>query len=409
MTHGIGIARPALAITAIVVAATITSALAGTARADFTIDLGRGPVTVHEPSGYDGSPTPLVLLLHGYSASGSAQESYFGFLPILDEYGFFYLFPDGTVDGFGNRFWNATDACCDFGGLMPDDSGYLRALLDEVIAQRNVDLDRVYVMGHSNGGFMSYRMACDHADLVAAIMSLAGATFADETDCAPVAPVHVLQVHGTADTVVLYDGGTITGVPYPGAVESVETWAAYDGCTPVADTSADPIDLDRSIPGDETTITRYTDACDPGGSAELWSIAGGAHSPLLVTDFSHRIMHWFYAHPKGAIVGVATTPALADARGSIQFAPNPFRSSARFEIAMPGAGTAVVTIHDVAGRLVHRFESTASPSGLVTARWNGRTTDGRAAPAGVYVVRATSGDGASHGEVRAGRVVLVGE
>src|SRR5439155_20820686 len=122
--------------------------------------------------------------------------------------------PDGTVDGNNNHFWNATDGCCDFGKTGVDDSSYLAGLIDEIASKYKVDPKRVYFMGHSNGGFMSYRMACDHADRVAAIVSLAGATFADDSKCKPTAPVAVVEVHGNADPTVPYDGqGVVPSAP----------------------------------------------------------------------------------------------------------------------------------------------------------------------------------------------------
>ena len=132
------------------------------------IDLGRGPVIVHVPSSYDGTtPVPLLLLLHGYTNTGAQVESYLQFVPVAEAMGMVYLHPDGTEDILGFQFWNATDACCDLFGSGVDDSTYLRALIDEVRSQYVIDDRRVYVAGHSNGGFMSYRMACDHADIVA--------------------------------------------------------------------------------------------------------------------------------------------------------------------------------------------------------------------------------------------------
>ena len=134
-------------------------------------------------------PAPLVMMLHGCTLSGQLQEDYFQLLSWSNQLGFLYVAPDGTVDQGGNRFWNATDACCDFYETGVDDSAYLRALIDEIAAQLSVDTERVFILGHSNGGFMAYRMACDHADIIAAVASLAGATFADPADCTPSAPV----------------------------------------------------------------------------------------------------------------------------------------------------------------------------------------------------------------------------
>ena len=99
------------------------------------------------------------------------------FRPLAEARGFLYCYPDGTIDRWGNRFWNATDACCDFGNTGVDDAGYLRGVIEEIARRFAVDRKRVYLIGHSNGGFMAYRMACQSADLIAGIASLAGTTF----------------------------------------------------------------------------------------------------------------------------------------------------------------------------------------------------------------------------------------
>jgi polyhydroxybutyrate depolymerase len=269
---------------------------------DFTVDAGRGPITVHVPDSYEaGTSTPLVVLLHGYSSSGFWQENYMNFLGVHEEYGFLYAHPNGTVDQWGYRFWNATNACCDFGGTGVDDSAYLAALLDAIEAAASVDPRRVYLIGHSNGGFMSYRMACDHSERIAAICSLAGAAHKNPNVCGATSPVHVLQIHGTEDATILYGGGQINGIFYPGAIESAEQWAANAGCDPVPDGSADPINLDKSIPGKETTILRYASNCDGAGSGEVWSIQAGEHVPSLSNPFTTHVIEWLYAHPKPGI------------------------------------------------------------------------------------------------------------
>ena len=136
---------------------------------DFTAG-GNRPVVVYEPSSIRPDvPAPLLILLHGLGGNGNAQESYWQAKAAADRRGFLVAAPDGVR----NR-WNATDACCG-GGL--DDSGYLRALVEEIETLANVDPDRIFFGGLSNGGFMSHRVACDHADKVAAIASQAGATF----------------------------------------------------------------------------------------------------------------------------------------------------------------------------------------------------------------------------------------
>lgn len=256
------------------------------------------PYEVFVPSSYDAAtPTPLVLLLHGYTVSGNVQEAYWQIEPHAEARGFLYVHPDGTQDTQGNQFWNATDACCNFTGSDVDDSAYLRSIIDQVKTQYNVDPKRVFVMGHSNGGFMSYRMACDHADAIAAVASLAGATFNDPTLCQPSEPISTLQIHGTADDTILYDGGMNGPFVYPGAVATVEAWATYNGCALTTELGPN-LDLDSVLAGDETTVTLYNSGCEAPGHAELWTVAGGSHIPALSDSWAPSVLDFLFAHPK---------------------------------------------------------------------------------------------------------------
>ncbi len=248
----------------------------------------------------DNVPTraaPLLILLHGYGASGLLQELYFRMTREANARGILYAIPDGTLDAAVRRFWNATDACCDFAQRGVNDVAYLDAIIDDVSARYAVDPRRIFLLGHSNGGFMAHRMACDRAGRIAAIVSLAGATFTDASRCAPTEPVAVLQVHGTADPTIAYNGGLNFGSGYPSAATSVARWAGYNRCASTT-TSGTTFDLDTVIPGVETRISRY-DGC-MGGAAELWSIEGGLHLPALGPQWSVLTLDWLMAHPKPA-------------------------------------------------------------------------------------------------------------
>jgi polyhydroxybutyrate depolymerase len=271
---------------------------------EITIDLGRGAVAILIPSGYDpDTPTPLLILLHGYTSSGAETEAALQFAPEADARGMLYAFPDGTVDSVGNRFWNATDACCNFFGSAVDDVAYLRSLIQAIGVELNVDPSRVFIAGHSNGGFMAYRFACDQADVVAAVVSVAGATFENPADCAPSRPVRTLQIHGTADGTIDYNGG-FTVATYPGAIETTETWATYNGCDSIATTGLPPRDLDATLPGAETTVMRYESNCRDEASASLWTIEGGAHVPDISATFASQVASF--------LLGPATDTVFAD-------------------------------------------------------------------------------------------------
>ncbi len=256
------------------------------------------PYDVFVPTGYDpAAPMPLVLLLHGYTGTGVSQEAYFEFETLADSRGFLYVHPDGTVDGRGEQFWNATDACCAFGSNPPDDAAYLIAVIEQVSAEYSVNPKAIFIAGHSNGGFMSYRMACEHADTIAGIASLAGATFADTADCTPSEPVSVLQVHGTSDRTIAFDGGAIAGNDYPGARQTVESWMTYNGCDATPTITADALDLDGSIDGSESDAEAFG-GCGQDSQVELWTIDAGGHIPDVTEAFSAGVVDFLLSHPK---------------------------------------------------------------------------------------------------------------
>ena len=105
-------------------------------------------MNLYVPSSYDGqTPMPLVILLHGYTVTaGRLEEDYMQFRPLAEARGFLYCYPDGTTRSVaGHRFWNATDACCDFGNTGVDDAGYLRGVIEEIARRFAVDRKRVYL------------------------------------------------------------------------------------------------------------------------------------------------------------------------------------------------------------------------------------------------------------------------
>ncbi len=258
------------------------------------------PFDLVVPVGYQaGVPSPLVVLLHGYTATAATQDAYFKLSALAQRRNFLLAMPDGTVDGRGQNFWNATDACCAFGGTV-DDVAWLTAVIADVKARYAVDGRRVFLVGHSNGGFMSHRLACDRPELIAGIVSLAGAVWKDATRCTPASPVNVLQVHGTLDAVIKYGGGSATtGAPeHPGAVETVTTWGAKNGCTGTALREiTGNLDLVGELPLAETKREELA-GCPPGGAAELWTIQGSGHVPAFNDTWADTLYSWLLAHPK---------------------------------------------------------------------------------------------------------------
>ena len=263
---------------------------------------GDRPVTVHVPAAYAPSrPAPLVMLLHGYTGSGQGIEDWFHLAPAAEARGYVYAYPDGTMDRNGDRFWNATDACCNVEKSGVDDVAYLAGVITEIQAKLAMDPKRIALVGHSNGGFMSYRFACEQAGLVAAIVSLAGATFADPAECAPSEPVSVAQIHGTADDVIRYEGGGLTNGRYPGAEETAEAWARYDGCGETPSPLSVQLDVDATLSDGadraETSVAEWS-GCQAGAAVQLWTIPNGGHAPVISTSFADSVMDFLVDHPR---------------------------------------------------------------------------------------------------------------
>jgi polyhydroxybutyrate depolymerase len=251
------------------------------------------PYELVVPTGYQAEkPTPLLILLHGYGASALIQDGYWGIGLLAEEKTFLYAYPDGQVDESGKQFWNATDACCDFFQTETDDVAYVTAVIKDMQAQYNVDAKRIFVIGHSNGGFMSHRMACDRSELIAGIVSLAGATWEASAMCQPTAPVAVLQAHGTDDSSIAYDGNGA----YPSAHASVQFWADFNKCSKDLVDTGVTMDLDAKVDGAETKVERHTDCA--GGAAELWTLEGAPHTPRFYATWRQALYDFLMAHPK---------------------------------------------------------------------------------------------------------------
>jgi polyhydroxybutyrate depolymerase len=226
---------------------------------------------------------PLAILLHGYGASALLQRAYLNLVPLTDELGYILVTPNGTVDSSGRHFWNAFPECCDRDGSEVDDVGYLTSLIDEAQTRYAVDAERVYFFGHSNGGFMSYRIACELGDRVAGIGVLAGSMTSDASLCADTGAVHVLHIHGTEDGSVLFSA----------AEPSASFWAARNGCGEPS--AGQPIDI--AIGADTETEVLVWD-CPDEGNVELWSMIDVGHLPAINGDFSRQMLSWLFARPR---------------------------------------------------------------------------------------------------------------
>jgi polyhydroxybutyrate depolymerase len=259
--------------------------------------------TLHVPPG---DPVGLVLSLHGGGGSGTGQRSLTGFDSVADAHGLVVAYPDGY-----GRSW------ADGRGASPadrhhvDDVAFLVSLADKLQADYGIDPGHVFVTGMSNGAFMTNRLACDRADVFAAIAPVAG-TLGMGVACNPARPVSVWEAHGSADPLVPFNGGNVRGrggVSHVISVDSmVDRWRSIDACQ--GDPSAE------ALPnvGDGTAVQRFAYArCGASTEVALYRIDNGGHTwpggtqylPKSVIgrttralDGSEAIAEFFLAHAR---------------------------------------------------------------------------------------------------------------
>jgi len=251
---------------------------------------------LHVPESYDGTrAVPLVISLHGFAQWPANQESVSRWSDLSDAAGFIVVYPMGT--GFPLR-WAARAP----GPAEASDVRFLTGMIDILERDYEIDPDRIFVNGISNGGGMAFALSCALSGRIAAIGTVAGLFLHPWEACDRERPVPLIAFHGTADPIVPYDGGPLGGPG--GAAPSVRAWVAdyavRNGCGAA---------LELPTRG-AVTGTRWSQ-CDGDADVVLHTVEGGGHTwpggnplPLFITgpttddiDATREMWTFFQAHP----------------------------------------------------------------------------------------------------------------
>lgn len=281
---------------------------------------------LYVPASYTpGTPAPLVFNFHGYTSTSDQQMWYGDFRSIADTAGFLVVHPMGTTDGSGQPHWNV-------GWTTPtaDDVDFTSALIDSIAASYDINQDRVYSTGMSNGGFMSFHLACNLSNRIAAIASVTGSIVpATLSACNPAHPTPILQIHGDADPTVPYSGGFGWSEPIGSLLVD---WAAINNITasPINDSLPD-ID-----PSDGSTVVR-TQYLDGDNCVDVvhYKVVGGEHTwpgsviPLSGTNYdidaSELIWQFFSQYDINGKVGCVLSTGQIE-KITPEIYPNPANS-----------------------------------------------------------------------------------
>jgi polyhydroxybutyrate depolymerase len=210
---------------------------------------------INQPS----EPTPLVFNLHGMSSNALQQMIYGDFRGIADTANFIIVHPQGLLNITGETHWN-------LGQSSVDDIGFLNSLYSYIVSNYNINLDKVYSTGMSNGGYMSYFLACNMSDKIAAIASVTGAMGSfTQLNCNPTHPTPVMEIHGTADSNVLFNE----------IFNGLEYWRDYNNCNLIADTT---VILDFNFEDLSSVEHIVYNNGDNGVTTELFKIINGGHT-----------------------------------------------------------------------------------------------------------------------------------
>ncbi len=243
---------------------------------------------IYVPSSYrKGVPMPLVLNFHGGGGTGEAAEiSIGGMNRKADEAGFLAVYPNGlsAVNESGRRqVWYAGSTLNLSFIKEADDVGFIRALLEKLKQEYSIDLKRVYATGISNGAWMTYALACQLSDRIAAIAPVAGGMVFE--NCQPKVPVPIIHFHGTADPGWPYYGGGScwTDSVRPPITETISQWVERNACDPTP-----KITYEKG----EVSCNTYT-PCSQGTEITFCTIRDGGHTyPGGYTFPIERVVRW---------------------------------------------------------------------------------------------------------------------
>ena len=310
---------------------------------------------LYVPASYSaGTPAPLVFNFHGYTSNATEQMFYGDFRSIADTAGFLLVHPMGTLDGSGQPYWNSG-----WGGTV-DDIGFTSALIDSLSLTYSINQDRVFSTGMSNGGFMSYTLACELSDRIAAIASVTGAMNLNQSStCNASHPMPVLEIHGTSDATVAYIGASWIEA----TSNTLNYWATFNNCgIPAIMTPVPNINLTDGCTAEHYIYPNGLNGVD----VEHYKIIGGGHTwpgaPFTVgvtnrdIDASIKIWEFFMQYDINGKIGYTALNDLSS-NNKLTVYPNPALNSISIKGLENSGNITAIQITAISGKNVKLLES----------------------------------------------------
>ena len=350
------------------------------------------------PKNYDGiTEMPLVLNLHGYTLYAQQQMDYSQMNMVADTAGFVVVYPNSVTP---ETTWNSGIYDSPIAPPNPNinDVGFLNALIDTLAKQYTIDTSRIYSCGFSNGGFMSFKLACQLSNRITAIASVAGVisyTTAGSCNCGHSMPI--LIINGTADGIVPYAGAA----GWHSVEQTVNFWTTHNLCS-----ESDTTSLPNTDALDGCTVERIRFKDSSGNHKVIfYKVINGGHSwpggdkPSLVIPWatigntngdmnaSVEIWNFLKAYDLRELTTVTSYSQSPSEFVLFQNYPNPFNPTTKIQFMIVNRQLTIVKVFDVLGRGVATLVNEVKEPGTYSVQF-----DGSNLASGVYVYRMQAGD-----------------
>jgi len=281
---------------------------------DFTLQQGKTTryYKAHVPASYNkNNPTPLVLAFHGGmgDSKGMSNDKYYNLISKSDEEGFIVVFPNGASRLRSGKLatWNAGNCCGYARDSNSDDVDFVKKLLKDIESKFNINENRIYATGMSNGGMFSYRLACEMSDTFAAIAAVSGTD--NYNNCNPEKPISIFHIHSKQDSHVLFNGGCGPdcisgggGTEFISVPKTISKWVQRNNCN----------DVPKRVLEKENVYCDLYSRCDGDVEVKLCVTEDGGHSwpggekpsrkgvatPSTAIDATEMIWDFFKKHSK---------------------------------------------------------------------------------------------------------------
>ena len=339
---------------------------------------------------------PLLFVFHGYSGSANGIMNYSDLNQIADENGFVVCYPQGLIDDWDYAFWNVGyDWHVD---ETVDDVGFSTSLAQYLQTEYNLSAHNTFSTGMSNGGDMSYLLACQASDVFKAVAPVAGCMMTWlYNSCAPLNPIPVFEIHGTDDDVTWWDGADENDNDGYGPWESVDTtfnfWTQLNNCNEfIIDTLPD---IDMSD-GSYVVSHKNTNGLN-NNEVWLYEVVNGGHDwpgvwGNMDISTSEEIWNFFEIFINNNL-GIKDNNQIQNPNTFLleQNYPNPFNPETTLQYFLPEQSFVNISIYDMCGREIKNLINTTQEMGQWSIKWNATNHDGKIVSGGIYFYKIQAG------------------